>query len=64
MINVNYCALEEQTLTLLLRSVRANCNLKILKMEGNGLAGKGTFILCESAYKAIYMYCMMKQRWH
>ncbi|CAI8032183.1 Protein phosphatase 1 regulatory subunit 37, partial [Geodia barretti] len=43
--NVSYCGLEEQTLTLLLRSVRANCNLQVLKMEGNNLTGKGTFIL-------------------
>ena len=48
MANVSYCALEEQTLTLLLRSVRANCSLQVLKMEGNNLTGKGTFILSES----------------
>lgn len=47
MVNVSYCALEEQTLTLLLRSVRANCAMQVLKMEGNNLAGKGTFILSE-----------------
>lgn len=44
-IDVGYCALDEQTLTLLLRAVRANCGLKVLKMEGNNLTGKGTFIL-------------------
>jgi protein phosphatase 1 regulatory subunit 37 len=44
-IDVSYCALDEQTLTLLLRAVRANCGLKVLKMEGNNLTGKGTFIL-------------------
>lgn len=47
MINVSYCGLEEQTLTLLLRSVRANCALKVLKLQGNNLSGKGTFILSE-----------------
>ena len=47
MANVSYCGLEEQTLTLLLRSVRANCSLQVLKMEGNNLTGKGTFILSE-----------------
>ena len=45
MINVSYCGLEEQTITLLLRSVRANCALQVLKMQGNNLSGKGTFIL-------------------
>ena len=45
MINVGYCGLEEQTITLLLRSVRANCALQVLKMQGNNLSGKGTFIL-------------------
>ena len=47
MIDVSYCALEEQPLTLLLRSVRANCCLQVLKLVGNNLAGKGTFILSE-----------------
>ena len=47
MMNANYCNLEEQTLTLLLRSVRANCGLKVLKLVGNNLTGKGTFILSE-----------------
>ena len=47
MMNANYCNLEEQTLTLLLRSVRANCGLRILKLVGNNLTGKGTFILSE-----------------
>ena len=47
MMNANYCALEEQTLTLLLRSVRANCGLKVLKLVGNNLTGKTTFILSE-----------------
>lgn len=45
MISVSYCGLEEQTLTLLLRSVRANCALQVLRLEGNNLTGKGTFIL-------------------
>lgn len=45
MVNVSYCGLDDQTLTLLLRSVRANCALQVLKSEGNSLAGKGTFIL-------------------
>lgn len=44
-LNVGYCGLEEQTLTLLLRSVRTNCALQSLRAEGNTLAGKGTFIL-------------------
>ncbi|XP_003385088.1 PREDICTED: protein phosphatase 1 regulatory subunit 37-like isoform X2 [Amphimedon queenslandica] len=44
-IDVGYCALDDQTLTLLLRAVRANCGLRVLKMEGNNLTGKGTFIL-------------------
>ena len=48
MISVSYCSLEEQTLTLLLRSVRANCALQVLRLEGNNLTGKGTFILSES----------------
>lgn len=47
MIDVSYCALDEQTLTLLLRAVRANCYLRVLKIEGNNLTGKGTFILSE-----------------
>lgn len=47
MMNANYCNLEEQTLTLLLRSVRANCGVKVLKLVGNNLTGKGTFILSE-----------------
>ena len=47
MIDVSYCALDEQTLTLLLRAVRANCCLRVLKIEGNNLTGKGTFILSE-----------------
>ena len=44
-LNVGYCGLEEQTLTLLLRSVRTNCALQCLRAEGNALSGKGTFIL-------------------
>ena len=48
MMNANYCNLDEQTLTLLLRSVRANCGLRVLKLVGNNLTGKGTFILSES----------------
>ena len=48
MMNANYCNLEEQTLTLLLRSVRANCGLRVLKLVGNNLTGKGTFILSKS----------------
>ncbi|KAL5463506.1 hypothetical protein EMCRGX_G032406 [Ephydatia muelleri] len=44
-LNVGYCGLEEQTLTLLLRSVRTNCALQSLRAEGNALSGKGTFIL-------------------
>ena len=47
MVSVSYCGLEEQTLTLLLRSVRANCALHVLRLEGNNLTGKGTFILSE-----------------
>lgn len=58
MANVSYCGLEEQTLTLLLRSVRANCSLQVLKMEGNNLTGKGTFILSESSSPAISCMCM------
>lgn len=50
MISVSYCALEEQTLTLLLRSVRANCALQVLRLEGNNLTGKGTFILSTQYY--------------
>lgn len=52
MMNANYCNLEEQTLTLLLRSVRANCGLKVLKLVGNNLTGKGTFILSKSLTRA------------
>lgn len=55
MINVSYCGLEEQTLTLLLRSVRANCALKVLKLQGNNLSGKGTFILSEQLYSPLAM---------
>jgi len=55
MINVSYCGLEEQTLTLLLRSVRANCALKVLKLQGNNLSGKGTFILSERLYSPLAM---------
>lgn len=46
-IDVSYCGLDEQTLTLLLRSVRANCGLRVLRIEGNHLSGKGTFIMSE-----------------
>jgi hypothetical protein len=36
------CGLEEQTPTLLLRSVKANCNVQVLKMDGNNNpTGKG-----------------------
>ena len=56
--NVSYCGLEEQTLTLLLRSVRANCNLQVLKMEGNNLTGKGTFIL--SKYLKSHTWTVLK----
>ena len=64
--NVSYCGLEEQTLTLLLRSVRANCNLQVLKMEGNNLTGKGTFIL--SKYLKSHTWTVLKSshknRWN
>lgn len=53
MISVSYCALEEQTLTLLLRSVRANCALQVLRLEGNNLTGKGTFILSTQYYNEV-----------
>lgn len=59
MVNVSYCALEEQTLTLLLRSVRANCSLQILKMEGNNLTGKGTFILSKSCVHSMPRWLVM-----
>ena len=55
MMNANYCNLEEQTLTLLLRSVRANCGLKVLKLVGNNLTGKGTFILSELVCVCTYV---------
>ena len=46
-LNVSYCGLDDQGLTLLLRSVRANCALRTLHMDGNNLSGKGSFILSE-----------------
>jgi protein phosphatase 1 regulatory subunit 37 len=45
MLNVSYCGLDDQGLTLLLRSVRANCALRTLYIDGNSLSGKGSFIL-------------------
>lgn len=46
-LNVSYCGLDDQGLTLLLRSVRANCALRTLHLDGNNLSGKGSFILSE-----------------
>jgi len=47
MVDVRYCALEEQGLTSMLRALRANCTLSTLHLEGNNLTGKGIFILSE-----------------
>ena len=58
MINVSYCGLEEQTITLLLRSVRANCALQVLKMQGNNLSGKGTFILSKR-HQLVSVHCLV-----
>jgi len=48
MVDVRYCALDEQGLTSMLRALRANCMLRTLHLEGNNLTGKGVFILSES----------------
>jgi len=48
MVDVRYCALDEQGLTSMLRALRANCTLRTLHMEGNNLTGKGVFILSEN----------------
>ncbi|KAI6647898.1 Protein phosphatase 1 regulatory subunit 37-like [Oopsacas minuta] len=44
-LDIGYCAIDNFSLPMFLRCIRANCLLQVLHLEGNGLSGKGIMIL-------------------
>ena len=54
---MGYCAIDNLSLPMFLRCIRADCNLRILHIEGNGLSGKGIMILRE--FHSYILICLI-----